>query len=568
MHVSTLQPEVNEDGNEDDFFTLTAKAALGLRMMAAGLMAASQAGAQAVAARIAAPVANSERATLTGSLQPRARAEFDAGRMPAATRLNGMSLFFSRSAEQQAGLKALIAAQQNPASPLYHQWLTPDQFAARFGLNDADLAKVQDWLVQQGFSIDSVARSRNAIHFSGTAGQVEQAFSTEMHYYNVEGKQHFAPSTELSIPAALAPVVLAVGNLNDFHPRPMHILPAHPQFTSSQSGSVHFAPGDIKVVYNIPSTYTGVGQSIAIMGQSAVLTSDIENFENAASLPTKDPIMVLVPGTGSSEIDPLQSGDESESDIDLEWSGAIAPGASLFFVYTGSYGNSGGVFTSIEYAVDEDIAPIISISYGACEPEFGSSNYQMAESIFLQAATQGQSIIASSGDSGSTACYGDYGNTNDTAPVAADEALAVNYPASSAYVTAAGGTEIPANDDVTTNGYWEAVPSGGGDILTSALQWIPEVAWNDDALTAAHRSHRASGRMRSHRAAAASVRWLTGRAGRAASPALPPAPCAWFRISPSTHRPTIRAIFSAPAIRKTTSTAVARTASATPTTNT
>jgi len=102
------------------------------------------------------------------------------------------------------------------------------------------------------------------------------------------------------VPAALAPVVLAVRNLNDFRLKPMHILPAHPEFTSNQSGAVHFAPGDIRVAYNIPSTYTGAGQSIAIMGQSAIVTSDIEDFQSAASLPIKDPTLVLVPGTGSS----------------------------------------------------------------------------------------------------------------------------------------------------------------------------------------------------------------------------------------------------------------------------
>ncbi|MGA2277679.1 MAG: protease pro-enzyme activation domain-containing protein, partial [Terracidiphilus sp.] len=124
-------------------------------------MAASQLGAQS-APRINSEVTNSGRATLKGSLHPLAQAQFDAGRMPAATKLTGISIFFSRSAEQEADLDALIAAQQDPASPLYHQWLTPDQFAARFGMADADLNTVKSWLTAQGFSIDSVARSRNS----------------------------------------------------------------------------------------------------------------------------------------------------------------------------------------------------------------------------------------------------------------------------------------------------------------------------------------------------------------------------------------------------------------------
>jgi subtilase family serine protease len=448
--------------------------------IAACTMVASHLGAQSVAPRITSDVNYSEQATLTGSLHPLALAQFDAGRMPAETSLNGVSIYFSRSAEQEADLQQLIAAQQDPTSPLYHQWLNPDQFAARFGMADSDLDKVKSWLQQQGFSIDSVARSRNMIRFSGTARQVEQAFLTEMHYYNVQGARHFAPSTELSVPAAFAPVFLNVRNLNDFRPRSMHVTPARPDFTSSQSGAVHFVPGDIKVAYNIPSSYTGTGQSIALMGQSAILTTDIENFQSAAGLTAKNPTLVLVPGTGLSR---FYKGDESESDIDVEWSGGIATGANIIFVYVGSNPNY-GAFDSLHYAVDEDIAPILSISYGTCETQLTTSEVSSMEAINAQAVAQGQTIIASSGDSGSTACF-DYSGTTDggaTFTTTMDQALAVNYPASSAYVTAAGGTEITSANSVSTNStYWDAQSTS--DILTSAKVYIPEVAWNDDTLS-------------------------------------------------------------------------------------
>jgi subtilase family serine protease len=449
--------------------------------MAACALLALPLGAQSVAPRITSEIADSEQATLRGSLHPLALSRFDAGRMPSDTKLNGVSLVFSRSAAQEADLEALLAAQQNPASPLYHQWLNPDQFAARFGVAEADLAKVKSWLEQQGFSVDSVARGRSMVRFSGTARQVEGAFSTEMHYYNVEGSRHFAPATELSVPAALAPVVLAVGNLNDFRLKPMHIVPAHPDYTSGQSGAVHFAPGDIAKVYDInlwnTAGHNGAGQSIAIVGQSAIVTSDIENFQSAAHLSIKDPTLVIVPGSGTSTI---YTGDESESDIDLEWSGAVAPGASLVFVYVGNNLNT-GVFDSLEYAVDKDIAPIISISYGACETALTQSEVNTIEAIGKRAIAQGQTIIVSSGDSGSTACSGYTGTTDGgvTFTTAMEEALAVSYPASSAYVTAMGGTEITAAEDVT-GPYWEA--ASGSDLLTSALQYIPEVAWNDDNL--------------------------------------------------------------------------------------
>jgi len=436
--------------------------------LAACAMIAPLVGAQSVASRISAVVSSSEPVKLAGSLHPMAQAQFDAGRVSSSTKLTGISIVFNRTEEQEADLQALIAAQQDPSSPLYHQWLTPDQFAVRFGMADADLSKVKSWLEQQGFSVDSVARSKNMIRFSGTVQQVEQAFSTQMRYYKASGVQHFAPSTELSVPSALSSVVLAVRNLDDFRPKPMHVGSVLPAYTSSQSGNVFFAPGDIKTAYDIPSGYTGAGQSIAIMGQSAIVVSDIEKFQSAAGLTTKDPTLVLVPSTGSSTI---YTGDEAESDLDLEWSSGIATGANILFVYTGNSSNNNGVFDSIAYAVDENIAPIISLSYGECETEFTSSTIKPYETVLAQAATQGQTVIVSSGDSGSTACSGYTGLTTTQ-----QKALAVSYPASSAYVTAMGGTEITsANDAVGT--YW----TSAGSNPSTVLKHIPEVAWNDDS---------------------------------------------------------------------------------------
>jgi len=229
---------------------------------------------------------------------------------------------------------------------------------------DADLSTVETWLEQQGFSIDRVARSKNAIHFSGTVRQVEQAFATEMHYYKVNGTQHFAPSTALSVPSALAPAVLGIRNLDDFRPRAQVLLNRNPRvkpaFTSSQTGNVFFTPGDIATVYDITPLYhasvNGAGQSITIIGQSAVQTSDLEAFQNAAGLTVKDPSQYLVPDSGNPTV--VADGDEAESDLDLEWSGAIAPGATINFVYVGSNQNY-GAFDSIQYAIDEKIGTII-----------------------------------------------------------------------------------------------------------------------------------------------------------------------------------------------------------------
>ena len=253
--------------------------------------------------RITSPIDSSSRATLAGSRPPRAAAADDLGAVPATLELHGISLLFSRSASQQAALDALVAAQQNTASPLYHQWINPDQYAAQFGVADSDIAAAETWLEQQGFSIDSVARSHNRILFSGTAAQVASAFGAPLHYYLAPAtglqpaQKHFAPSADLTLPAALASSVLAVGNLSDFHLIP-HILRGAPQatqprFTSSVTGSHYLTPGDLATIYDITpaynSGYTGTGQSIAVIGQSAVNLSDITKFQNAVGIPPRHP---------------------------------------------------------------------------------------------------------------------------------------------------------------------------------------------------------------------------------------------------------------------------------------
>jgi subtilase family serine protease len=408
----------------------------------------------------------------------------DVGRVSPETKLQGMSFVFRRSDAQEAALHELIAAQQNRSSSSYHKWLTPDQFAARFGMADKDIAKVEAWLEQQGFSIDSISRSKNRIRFSGTVGQAESAFGTEIHYYKLENKTTYAPSSDLSIPAALSSVLQTVTNLSSFRPEsfvkfrtPQSIL--KPNFTSSQSGDHYLQPGDVAVIYDIKPAYnagyTGTGQSIAIVGQSSIELSDIENFQNAAGLTVKDPTEVIVPDSGTAAV---SSGDEAESDLDLEYSGGIAKGATIYFVYVGD-NSSYSVWDSMQYAVDTDIAPVISMSYGTCEPDLGSSDYSTLESILEQGASQGQSIMVAAGDAGSTACYADVSSNTVTS---AEEDLAVNYPASSAYVTGLGGTEFPSADVSSSNTtYWESASSS--DVITTALSYIPEQVWNDDSAT-------------------------------------------------------------------------------------
>jgi hypothetical protein len=437
------------------------------------LLAPAAPRARGPAARLQGPVDDLRRATLAGTRPPQARAEADAGALPGETRLEGATLVLQRTPAQEEELGALLAAQHDPASRLYHRWLTPEAFAERFGVAEADLAALAAWLEGHGLRVERVARARDRLRFSGTAAQLQAAFGTELRTYQVDGELRFAPAADVTLPAALAPLVQGVTGLSSFRPRP-HLRPS-PRFTSAMTGAHFVAPGDVATIYGVNPVHAagwdGAGVAIAVVGQSAVALADVRNFRSAAGLPARDPELVLVPSSGSSV---HITGDEAESDLDLEWAGAMAPGATLRLVYVGNAANQ-SVWDAIAYAVDQDLAPIISVSYGACEPALGASGHASLEAVLAQAAAQGQSVVVASGDAGSLDCHGQSG-----IGASAQQALAVDFPASSAYVTAVGGTEFPdAAVAKTATQYWAAAPSAAVDAVSSALSYIPEQVWND-----------------------------------------------------------------------------------------
>jgi subtilase family serine protease len=466
---------------------MTASRTTALLASAASLLFAlpmhSQKSESTIQPRIAAPLAGSARATLAGSQPPRARIATDLGVVDNSTPLTSIIMYFSRSAQQQSDLDALIAAQQNPASPQYRQWLTPAQFGARFGLADADIAKVQSWLESQGFTVQSVSPSRNSISFAGTAATVASAFAAPLHHYRLNGKSHIAPSADLTLPAPLAAVVSDVRGLSDFRPHPQvrygNGAAFKPKFTSSQTGNHFLTPSDVAVIYDIKTAwnagYNGNGQTIAIMGQSAIATTDITNFQTAIGQTAKVPTITLVPNTGTSQV--YDDGNESESDLDLEYSTGIAPGATINFVYVGANATA-SVFDALTYAIQNDTASIIDISYGECEPLLGQSAYNTYNGYLAQAAAQGQTIVSAAGDDGSADCY--VGTADDGPSLATEDQLAVDFPSSSQYVTGLGGTEFPSADVVSGNDVYFSA-TNGSDGVTSALSYIPEGVWNDNS---------------------------------------------------------------------------------------
>ncbi len=412
----------------------------------------------------------SARATISKNVAPRALRATDLGAAAENLPVQSIALRFSLTEAQQQALTQLETAQQNPSSPLYHQWLTPQQYGAQFGLSADDLATVTTWLGTQGFTNVQVANSRSFVTFSGTAAQVNNAFGTTLHTLQSDGETHFGNLTDPTLPAVFASVVNSITGLDDFRPRPrvkVRTVPApNPQFTSSIFGNTYLAPGDLYTIYNtnplLTSSINGAGITIAVMGQTDIALTDIAAFRSASGLTAKAPTIQLYgadPGISSTDL--------PEASLDVEWSGAMAPAATILFV------NSTNVIDgSLTQAIDNNVAPIITISYGDCETGFGSSGTLSSfNQLFRQANVQGQTILGPAGDAGATDC--EYNNTTGFATTG----LAVDFPASSPYVTGVGGTEFNENGGT----YFSAT---NGAFQGSALSYIPERVWNDDVTVA------------------------------------------------------------------------------------
>jgi uncharacterized protein (TIGR03437 family) len=403
--------------------------------------------------RISNSIDGSRVVVLTRNVNPNARAADDQGAVDPSMAIPYATLYLKPSGPQQAALETLLMEQQDPGSSNYRRWVTPEEFADRFGLSGGDIAKLTAWLKSAGLTVNDVARGRRWITFSGTAASVGTAFHTEFHHYVTTAAMHFANATAPSVPEALADVVAAVGGLDDYDLTPAYgknLQVTGPDFTSI-TGAHFLTPSDIATIYDLnPLGLDGSGQKIAVVGNSDINLQDIRNFRAAFGLPPKDPLMML---TGP---DPMSTANLSEADIDLEWSGAVATSATIIYVYARS------VNTAAQYAVDQRVAPIITMSYGGCE----QANTPVLQPIAQQANAEGITWVASTGDVGAAGC-----ERQEELPQAS-KGLAVQIPASIPEITAVGGTEF--ND--ATGTYWGAKnnPSGG-----SALSYIPEMGWND-----------------------------------------------------------------------------------------
>jgi hypothetical protein len=438
--------------------------------------------------RVTEAVDENQLVVLPGKINPMARPSLDRGLMPDAQPITRMHLVLQRSAEQESALEQLLADQQNTASTNYHAWVTPQTFGKQFGPADADVAAVTSWLAARGFQNISVTTGKTAVEFSGNVGQVRSAFHTEIHKFFVDGEEHFANVSVPQIPAALAPVIRGMASLQNFRSRPMlrrvgkfrknlTTGVTEPLFTFTDVNGTFYGlgPGDFAKIYSVPGTATGAGRSIAIVARSNINLQDVCDFRTMFALTPACPtyqsnnLQIILNGA-----DPgLVSGDQGESDLDVQWAGAVAPAAIIKFVATQTTQTDGvdGISASGFYIVNNNIADVLSQSYGFCEA--GADNVDQ-NLLWQQAAAQGITVVVAAGDNGPAGC--DDQNSQSTAA----GGNAVNGAASTPYNVAVGGTDF---DDATTQTtFWNATNTSPSQ--TSAKGYIPEMPWNDTCAAA------------------------------------------------------------------------------------
>ncbi|MGA2350931.1 MAG: choice-of-anchor D domain-containing protein [Terracidiphilus sp.] len=457
--------------------------------------------------RIVSRVDDSSLATIQGSTHPAIRHATDNGRLSSSAAMGDLILVLTRSAAQQAALESFNKEQYDPSSPEYHHWLTPEEFGATFGVSQSDLNTVSNWLQDHGFTIDEIPPSHTSIRFSGSVAQVETAFHTEMHAIQSNGVAHVANTSDIQIPAALIPVVAGVKALHNFFPKAQH----HALSTLSQNSSASLTslgalskpgsqevgaagfngpagakpdynadgyqllvPYDMATIYNYKSLWTasapitGTGQTIAIAGTSNIVLSDVATFRALTGLPANVPRVIVTnsdPGT-TALLD-----DRFENTLDVEWSGGAAPGASIVLVTSSQTSQTtDSLYASESYIINNNIAKIMSVSYGECELWMGTAGNQEYLNLWQQAYSQGIAVFVSSGDSAAAVC--DDGNYNPSTDFATAYGPTVSGMTSTPYNVSVGGTDFA----LSSTG-WGSTNSGTN--LSNATGYIPETPWND-----------------------------------------------------------------------------------------
>jgi subtilase family serine protease len=420
---------------------------------------------------------------LTGNTHPLALSKFDQGPVGDSLPMEHMLLVLRRSPEQETALQRLITAMHDPRSPHYRQWLTADELGKEFGPSQQGIETVINWLTSHGLQVNVVQKAGLVIDISGTAGQVRDAFHTEIHTYKINGELHIANATDPEIPAALASVVGGVASLNDFMGKPLFVKP---DLTVKCAGCPDgfdntilylIAPPDFATIYHVSPLYakgiTGKGQTIAVLEVSDILSADVKTFRTAFGLSGfTGTFSQIHPGPGCSDPGMLGGGAQTEASLDAEWGGAVAPDADVELASCQSTATTGGnLLAAVNLINSETPPPIMSLSFGNCEANLGVSGNQFFNNLWQAADAEGISVFVSAGDAAAAGC-----DDFDLFPTWAVVGIAANGEGSTPYNVSTGGTDFfdtLQNDNST---YWSSSNSPTGE---SAKSYVPEIPWDD-----------------------------------------------------------------------------------------
>jgi hypothetical protein len=434
-------------------------------------------------ALISEAISETKLVTLAGNTRPEATAANDRGPVDDSFPMEHLWLQLRRSPEREQALESYIDQLSDRHSPNFHHWLTAKQVGERYGLAQEDLATITGWLESHGFTVDLVYPSRVVIEFSGTAGQVREAFHTEIHNLEVDGKKHIANMSDPQIPAALAPAIVGIVSLNDFMPRPMYRPRAAYTYSGCGGDCYPVVPADLATIYNLnplfAAGYSGQGQTIVVVEDTDVYNypEDWDTFRSTFGLDSySDGSFIQVhptPGTGGTCDDPGVLADaEDEAILDAEWASAAAPSAAIELASCENTTANFGGFIAMQNIVSKGgaVPAIVSISYGDSEPLLGTSANSYIKSLYQLAVAEGVSVFVSSGDGG--AAMTDFVQQTNVAQYG----INVSGFASTQYNVAVGGTDFGDTYANVNGTYWSATNSSD---YGSALSYVPEIPWNE-----------------------------------------------------------------------------------------
>ncbi len=425
-------------------------------------------------------VDGSKLVTLAGNTRVEAQAKYDRGLVADDMAIDHMLLQLKRSPEQERELQQLIDELTDKSSPNFHHWLTAKEFGERFGVAEQDRGAIKRWLQSHGLKINVDYTNGVLIDFSGTAGQVREAFHTEIHQLNVKGVKHFANMSDPQIPAALPPAVVGVVSLHDFKPHTMFKPRAN--FTTTIDGYPYYlvVPADLATIYNLNPLFaegiSGKGQTIVVIEDTNVYAAaDWTKFRSVFGLSsyTNGSFKQVHPAPPSGTnncTNPGVNDDDIEAILDAEYASAAAPSAAIELASCSDTETTFGGLIALQNLLNESSAPpaLVSISYGYCEAMNGATANAAYNAAYQQAAGEGVSVFVSSGDEGAASC--------DADASWATHGIGVSGFTSTPYNVSVGGTDYGDSYANTNGTYWNA---NNSSTYESALSYINEIPWND-----------------------------------------------------------------------------------------